>query len=152
MQAKLKLLRANSKAPVRAHKDDAGIDFFYCPQDTESVEEIDIRPMDSAIIPTGVSIEVPEGHMLEVKNKSGIAAKKHLIVGSCVIDRGYTGEIFVNLNNVGTAVQIIKPGQKIAQGVFVKISSPELISIEASEDLYESTTRGDGSLGSTGEY
>ena len=135
--------------PKRAYSDDAGMDFYYC---ADNNEQITIRPMGNAVIPTGVSIEVPEGHMLEMKNKSGVAAKRQLLVGSCVIDRGYTGEIFVNLNNVGTTVQIIEPGQKLAQGVFVKISQPELIIIDANQNLYEKSDRQEGSLGSTGDF
>ena len=149
MKTRIKKLRANSKLPTRAYADDAGLDFYYCP---EEEKEITVRPMGNAIIPTGFSIEVPNGYMLEVKNKSGVAAKRQLIVGSCVIDRGYTGEVFVNLNNVGTAAQVIQPGQKIAQGVFVKIAQPELVIIESSENLYETSERQDGSLGSTGDF
>jgi len=149
MKARIKKLRANTKLPTRAYSDDAGLDFYYCPQ---KEEEITVRPMGNAIIPTGFSIEVPEGYMLEVKNKSGVAAKRQLIVGSCVIDRGYTGEVFVNLNNIGTSAQVIQPGQKIAQGVFVKITQPELVIIEAHETLYETSERQSGSLGSTGDF
>lgn len=149
MKTRIKKLRANTKLPTRAYADDAGLDFYYCP---EEEKEITVRPMGNAIIPTGFSIEVPNGYMLEVKNKSGVAAKRQLIVGSCVIDRGYTGEVFVNLNNVGTAAQVIQPGQKIAQGVFVKIAQPELVIIESSENLYETSERQDGSLGSTGDF
>jgi dUTP pyrophosphatase len=150
MKAKVKILRSEAKLPTRAYSDDAGLDFYYCPEEKEG--DITIRPMGNAIIPTGVSIEVPSGYMLEMKNKSGIAAKKQLLVGSCVIDRGYTGEIFVNLNNVGTDVQIIEPGQKVVQGVFVKIAQPELIIIDPSQDLYEKSDRQSGSLGSTGDF
>ena len=149
MKTRIKKLRANTKLPTRAYADDAGLDFYYCP---EEEKEITVRPMGNAIIPTGFSIEVPNGYMLEVKNKSGVAAKRQLIVGSCVIDRGYTGEVFVNLNNVGTAAQVIQPGQKISQGVFVKIAQPELVIIESSENLYETSERQDGSLGSTGDF
>ena len=149
MKAKIKILRENAKLPKRAYPEDAGMDFYYC---ADNGEQITIRPMGNAVIPTGVSVEVPEGHMLEMKNKSGVAAKRQLLVGSCVIDRGYTGEIFVNLNNVGTTVQVIEPGQKVAQGVFVKISYPELIIIEADQDLYEVSDRQEGSLGSTGDF
>lgn len=149
MKVKIKILRDNAKMPKRAYSDDAGMDFYYC---ADNNEQITIRPMGNAVIPTGVSIEVPEGHMLEMKNKSGVAAKRQLLVGSCVIDRGYTGEIFVNLNNVGTTVQIIEPGQKLAQGVFVKISQPELIIIDANQNLYEKSDRQEGSLGSTGDF
>jgi len=149
MQAKIKILRSNAKLPKRAYPDDAGMDFYYCADDDA---QIIIHPMGNAVIPTGVSIEVPKGYMLEMKNKSGVAAKRQLLVGSCVIDRGYTGEIFVNLNNVGTDAQIIEPGQKLAQGVFVKIAQPELIIIETDQDLYEKSDRQEGSLGSTGDF
>ena len=88
--------------------------------------------------------------MLEVKNKSGIASKRGLIVGACVVDRGYTGEIFVNLHNITHRNQTIHAGQKIAQAVFVKIR--EDIEIIESENIYDKeTSRGDGALGSTGE-
>ena len=149
MKVKIKKVRENTKLPTRAYDDDAGLDFYYCP---EIEHPMIVRPMGNAMIPTGFSIEVPEGYMLEVKNKSGVAAQKHLLVGSCVVDRGYTGEIFVNLNNVGTSVQLIQPGQKIAQGVFVKIAKPELINIGPDESLYENSERQEGSLGSTGDF
>jgi len=149
MKVKIKKVRENTKLPTRAYDDDDGLDFYYCP---EIEHPMIVRPMGNAMIPTGFSIEVPEGYMLEVKNKSGVAAQKHLLVGSCVVDRGYTGEIFVNLNNVGTSVQLIQPGQKIAQGVFVKIAKPELINIGPDESLYENSERQEGSLGSTGDF
>ena len=69
--------------------------------------------------------------MLQVMNKSGIASKKQLIAGACVVDEGYDGEIFVNLQNIGTQfTTIIEPDQKIAQGVFVKIERPDLYEIK----------------------
>ena len=88
--------------------------------------------------------------MLEIKNKSGIASKRGLLVGACVVDRGYTGEIFVNLHNPSDRTQTIHAGQKIAQAVFVKIR--EDIQIIESGNIYDKeTSRGDGALGSTGE-
>jgi dUTPase len=89
--------------------------------------------------------------MLEVKNRSGMAAKRQLLVGAGVVDSGYDGEVFVNLHNIGTDVQIIEPGDKIAQAVvharFVASASP---------DIYEwypitISERGSGALGSTGK-
>ncbi len=147
MQIRVNKVREDAKLPVRAHADDAGMDLFYCPgKETAKV----IMPGDSVILETGLRIEVPEGHMLEVKNKGGIAAKKSLIVGSCVVDRGYDGEVFVNLHNVGRSNQEIRTGDKIAQAVFVKIETN--IDIIVSDSIYdEKTERGDGKLGSTGE-
>jgi dUTP pyrophosphatase len=90
--------------------------------------------------------------MLEVKNKSGIASKKQLVTGACVVDSGYDGELFVNLHNIGERAQVVEPGQKIAQGVFVKIEQPMLIEI-SEDNIYGGTTaRGTGALGSTGDF
>ena len=76
--------------------------------------------------------------------------KATAIAGACVIDEGYDGGIFVNLQNIGRDVQYIEPGQKLAQGVFVKIEKPELIEINKDSIYGRKTARGDGSLGSTG--
>ena len=140
-----------AKLPVRAHASDAGMDLFFCPTPkpelTTQVETV--LPFGSSVIPTGLKIEVPEGYMLEIKNKSGIASKRGLLVGACVVDRGYTGEIFVNLHNVTHRNQTIHSGDKIAQAVFVKITTD--IRLVESENIYDDdTTRGSGSLGSTG--
>ena len=48
---------------------------------------------------TGIKMEVPDDCMLQVMNKSGVASKKHLIAGACVVDEGYDGEIFVKQND-----------------------------------------------------
>ena len=147
MKAKIKLLREEAKMPVRAHAEDAGLDFFFCPEDGKAVE---IKPSGNGVMATGVSIEVPEGHMLEIKNKSGIASKRQLVVGACVVDPGYDGEIYVNLHNIGVETQIIKSGDKIAQAVLVPVVHCGIE--EATEDnLNGGSTRGDGGFGSTGD-
>ncbi len=152
MKIRVTRLHEEAKLPVRAHPTDAGMDLFFCPTPKPELDsQIEtVLPFGSSVIPTGLKIEVPEGYMLEVKNKSGIASKRGLLVGACVVDRGYTGEIFVNLHNVTHRNQTIHAGQKIAQAVFVKIQ--EDIKIIESKNIYdEETSRGDGSLGSTGE-
>jgi dUTP pyrophosphatase len=88
--------------------------------------------------------------MLQIMNKSGIATKTQLITGACVVDEGYDGEVFINLQNIGKLVQYIQPGQKIAQGVFVRIEKPKLWEIEEDNVYGTSTSRGDGGFGSTG--
>ena len=140
--------RPNAKLPNRAHKTDAGMDFFFCPVEGAAVR---IAPGQSVLLETGVKMEVPPNCMLQIMNKSGVASKKHLITGACVVDEGYTGEIFVNLHNIGTDVEFIEPGQKVAQGVFVKIEKPQLWEIESDNIYGQQTTRGDGALGSTGD-
>ena len=140
--------RPDAKLPVRAHRTDAGMDFFFSPVEGASAR---IKPGQSVLLETGIKMEVPSDCMLQIMNKSGIASKRHLITGACVVDEGYTGEIFVNLHNIGTETEYIEAGQKIAQGVFVKIEKPGLWEIE-DDNIYGTTTaRGDGALGSTGD-
>lgn len=140
--------RENAKIPVRAHEGDAGIDFFFCPPSNDSVT---IDPGSTAIMPTGIKMQVPSNHMLQIMNKSGIASKRSLLVGACVVDYGYNGEIFVNLHNCGVDPQTLHPGDKLAQGVFVTISRPVMTQI-AEDDVYGfETSRGSGALGSTGD-
>jgi dUTPase len=91
--------------------------------------------------------------MLEVKNRSGNASKRSLLVGACVIDSGYDGEVFVNLHNVGTRSQFIERGMKIAQIVMIPVV--HFRALETNKDnLYDwhpitISDRGDGALGST---
>ena len=90
--------------------------------------------------------------MLEVKNRSSVAAKQSLLVGACVVDSGYDGEVFINLHNVGKRPQFIKPGDKIAQLVMVPVVHFRAVE-STSGDLYRNSItisdRGDGALGST---
>jgi len=140
--------RPIAKLPQRAHGTDAGMDFFFAPTEGAATR---IKPGQSVLLETGIKMQVPAGCMLQIMNKSGIASKKHLITGACVVDEGYDGEIFVNLHNIGKDIEYIELGQKIAQGVFVRIEKPTLTLIEE-DSIYEgSTDRGDGALGSTGD-
>jgi|TARA_Y100000289_G_scaffold65998_1_gene81005 dUTP pyrophosphatase len=141
-------VRKNAKIPKRAHAADAGMDFFFSP---EVEEPIVINPGESSLLQTGVKVQVPHNCMLQIMNKSGIASKKSLITGACVVDCGYDGEIFVNLHNIGTIAQTIEPGQKVAQGVFVALSRPLLIEVKQDNIYQAKTSRGAGALGSTGD-
>ena len=92
---------------------------------------------------------------MEIMNKSGVAYKKRLIVGACVVDSGYEGEVFVNLHNIGTEPQTIEPGDKVAQAVVVPVVHARFVASET-PDIYEwypitISDRGKGSLGSTGK-
>ena len=89
--------------------------------------------------------------MLEVKNKSGTASKRQLIVGACVIDPGYTGEVYVNLHNIGHKTQVIKPGDKIAQAVLIPIVHCGIVEAEIDDFANDDSERGAGGFGSTGD-
>ena len=141
--------RDNVISPQRANPSDAGLDIFFCPSDGEPIY---LQPGESGLFQTGLKFGVPHGYMLEVKNRSGNAAKRSLLVGACVVDSGYNGEVFVNLHNVGNKVQLIDPGIKIAQVVLIPVVHfrPLQVGVDA---LYSFpmtiSNRGDGALGST---
>ena len=141
------------KPPTRANPSDAGLDIFYSPPKSES-ESLMIEAQGTAIIPTGLRFGVPHGYMLEVKNRSSVAAKRQLLVGACVIDSGYDGEVFINLHNVGSAPQTINVGDKIAQVVMTPVVHFKAY-CRHDGDLYSYpitiSDRGTGALGSTDE-
>lgn len=136
--------------PVRANPSDAGLDLCFNPKDGEQTI---LRPGESTILATGLKFGIPHGYMLQIMNRSGNAAKRSLMVGACVVDAGYDGEVFVNLHNMSSMKQIIKPGDKIAQGVVIPVVSARFMEI-SSDDPYwypiAISDRGDGALGSTG--
>ena len=145
--------RTDVIVPTRANPSDAGLDVYYCPKDTSSAG-VFLEPGKSGIFETGLRFGVPHGYMLEAKNRSGNAAKRSLLVGACVIDSGYDGEVFINLHNVGKESQFIQPGMKIAQVVLIPVV--HFRAIENSKGtLYNYpmtiSNRGDGALGSTDE-
>ena len=154
MILKVYKIRPGAKLPVRAHRTDAGMDLYYCPNGDKKLYDDDesyyIPPSESRLLPTGIKMEVPYGHMLEIKNKSGIAFKRQLLVGACVVDPGYDGEIYVNLHNTGHKTQAIRPGDKIAQAVLVLISHCGIEEVYE-DSLNRDTLRGNGSFGSTGD-
>ena len=143
-------VRVGAHSPTRGHPSDAGLDVYYSP--TEPSENIPIQPGESKVIPTGLRFGVPHGYMLEVKNRSSVAAKRSLIVGACVIDSGYDGEVFINLHNIGKQLQVIKPADKIAQLVMIPVVAFRPVQKEDGRLYDEPITisdRGDGALGST---
>jgi len=144
-------VHSDALSPTRANPSDAGLDVFYSPENPTTVA---LHPGDSKILGTGLKFGVPHGYMLEVKNRSSVAAKKSLIVGACVIDSGYDGEVFINLHNVGGSVQCVSHGDKIAQLVLTPVVHFRPVITEESE-LYTHpmtiSNRGDGALGSTDE-
>ncbi len=127
---------------------DAGIDFFI-PNDFVKTH---LPPNNSILIPSGIKALVPEGYMLTAFNKSGVCTKKNLIVGACVVDSTYSGEIHLHLINVGKTAQELNPGDKITQFVLVAYLEEAITEAESEEELFKNhnSSRGDGAFGSTG--
>lgn len=124
--------------PTRAHSTDAGLD-LYSPVD------VMIMPYASAVIDTGVHVELPPGSVGFLKSKSGLNVR-HGILGEGVIDAGYTGSIRVKLYNHGSDPYCIQRGDKVTQLVILPVLLPDLEQVDRLED----TERGVGGFGSTG--
>lgn len=140
------------KLPTRGTPQSAGLD-FYVPNDVLfGGIDICLKPGDSVVIPSGIKVEVPKGYALIGFNKSGIAVKRHLYVGACVIDEDYQGEVHLHLINTSAEVQSIMPGEKLVQGLLLPISLEDVVEMKDEEELYngEKTERGEGGFGSTG--
>jgi len=151
-------IRNQVRPPERANPSDAGLDLFFNPEPqgilpSSALDAVVIKSGESGVLPTGYRFGIPHGYMLEIKNRSGVASKRSLLVGACVVDSGYDGEVFVNLHNVGKETQVIEPGTKIAQAVMVPVMHFRAVET-GSGNLYDwypitLSDRGDGALGST---
>ena len=109
---------------------------------------IDIDPGKTEIIPTGLSVAIPEGFEIQIRPRSGLAAKDNITVLNTpgTIDADYRGEIKVILINLSNKTFVIEKGFRIAQMVVCPIIQAQL---EEVDELSE-TIRGEGGFGSTG--
>lgn len=146
MNIKVKRIR-DVELPTRGTPKSAGLD-FYVPNDFEAVY---LYPGNSILIPSGLQVEFPEDHAFIAFNKSGIAVKYNLIIGACVIDEDYQGELGLHVINAGKEMPVlIKGGMKLTQFLLIPVAYPKVIE---TEDIHEiKTQRGDGGYGSTGEH
>jgi len=107
-----------------------------------------LKPGDRALVPTGLVLQIPEGHEGQVRPRSGIALRHGVTVLNSpgTIDADYRGEVMVLLINHGDEPVDIKRGERIAQLVFAPVTQATLVSVKAVSD----TSRGGGGFGSTG--
>jgi len=111
---------------------------------------INIKPQESALIPTGISIAIPEDTEVQIRPRSGLAAKSSMSVLNTpgTIDSDYRGEIKIILFNHGKKEFIINNNDRVAQMILMPIIKAEF---EEVEDLPK-TLRGSGGFGSTGKW
>ncbi len=129
-----------AQVPKRASEGAAGYDLF-------ASENKVVKAGEQSLVNTGIQIDIPEGHYGQIKPRSGLALRRRITVGAGVIDRDYRGTIGVLVVNQSKERFTIKIGDRIAQLVLVKISTPEIEEVKT----LEATERGEGGFGSTGE-
>lgn len=112
-------------------------------------EPVTLAPLERAMIPTGLFIELPEGFEAQVRPRSGLAAKHGISVLNApgTIDADYRGEVKVILVNVSNEPFTVNPGERIAQMV---VARHEKVEWQETDQLGE-TARGEGGFGSTGK-
>ena len=123
----------------------AGLDLLAAvPEDTPLV----LLPGKHVMVPTGLTIALPEGYEAQVRPRSGLAAKHGVTVLNApgTVDADYRGEINVLLINHGAEPFAIRRGERIAQMVIASVTRAELVAA----DQLSSTERGSGGFGSTG--
>ena len=135
--------RSGGALPAYATALSAGIDvraFLESP--------VVLKPLERAMIPTGLYLEIPAGYEVQVRPRSGLAAKKGITVLNApgTIDADYRGEVKVILVNLSDEPFTVENGERIAQLVLAR---HECIEWESVEEL-ASTERGEGGFGSTG--
>ena len=112
-------------------------------------ESITLSPLERAMVPTGLYVELPEGYEMQIRPRSGLAAKHGITVLNSpgTIDADYRGEIKVIVVNLSNTPFTIEPGERIAQMIVARY---EQVEWQAVESLSE-TERGAGGFGSTGK-
>ena len=148
VQIEIKFKRINKNfthipLPSYATKGSAGMDIYAALE-----KPITITRSAIEMIPTNISVEIPEGYEIQVRPRSGLAAKHGIgILNSPgTIDSDYRGEIKIIIINFGKEDFIIQPAERIAQLVVSKVYTAKLIE---SDDL-NNTSRGEGGFGHTG--
>ncbi len=141
MKVAVKKLHKDAVLPSLGSAYAAGADLY-------SVEEITLAPGQTALVHTGLAMEIPVGYGGFIFARSGLATKRGLAPANKVgvIDADYRGEIMVALHNHGATAQTVEKGERVAQLVLMPYLSAEYFE---TDELSE-TDRGDGGFGSSG--
>ena len=135
--------KSGRELPQYATESSAGVDLRAA-----ITEPIVLEPLQRAMVPTGLYMEIPKGYEGQVRPRSGLAAKHGVTVLNTpgTIDADYRGEIRVILVNLSSQAFEIQPGERIAQMVFAKHEPAQWAEVTALEE----SARGEGGFGSTG--
>ena len=143
---KVLIKKLNSKVQLPKYKTDgsSGIDLMAFLE-----SPINLKPQESELIPTGISIAIPKDTEIQIRPRSGLAAKSNISVLNTpgTIDSDYRGEIKIILFNHGKEDFVINNNDRIAQMVLMPIVKAEFAEV----DNLPKTLRGSGGFGSTGK-
>lgn len=141
---KVKKLDPRAILPARGSADAAGADLYALLE-----EDVTLLPGETAMIPTGLSMEIPSGYAGLIFARSGLASKKGLAPANKVgvVDSDYRGEFLVALHNHSAVSHTVSCGDRIAQLVIV----PYLPAVFEETEALSDTDRGAGGFGSTGK-
>ena len=116
-------------------------------------ESISIKAGSRAIVPTGLFFEIPDNFEIQVRPRSGLAAKNGITVLNTpgTIDADYRGEIKVILINLGDEDFMISHGDRIAKAVVASVTAKNIINLTKVNEISTDTERGQGGFGSTGK-
>lgn len=140
VEIKVKKLSSSARLPERMHKGDSGFDIH-------ASESLVLMHKDTVAVPTGISVEIPYGYEMQIRSRSGLAAKHGVFVLNSpgTIDSNYRGEVKVILHNIGEHPFEIKVGDRIAQAVIMPLPAVKFVEVATLSD----TDRGSNGFGST---
>jgi dUTP pyrophosphatase len=138
---------SDNQDPTYVYDGDSGFDLR-----ANLPEPITLGPLERFLVPTGLSFQIPVGYEIQVRPRSGLAAKQGLSVLNTpgTVDQGYTGEVKVILVNLSNEKQTINHGDRIAQAVLCPVLTKRTTTLVPVNKLTK-TDRGDGGFGSTGK-
>ena len=131
-----------AKMPIRAHHDDAGWDLFVS-------QDVTVPPHGFMDVPSGVSVELPNGYWGLLTGRSSTIRKRGLLVVQGVIDTGYRGELFSAVWNLTDKSVLLERGERVAQLILLPNATASSVLVQAVDDLSPSE-RGFGGFGSSG--
>ena len=142
----LKIERLPHNRILPEYKTDGAAGMDLCAAITEPVE---LKPLERALIPTGLKIELEHGYEAQIRARSGMSIKHGITLINCVgtIDEDYRGEVCVAVVNISNEPYTIQPDERIAQMIIAKYEQAKL---EVVTELTD-TQRGEGGFGSTGK-
>lgn len=147
MMTKVEFLRlpGNTDLPLPAYASAGAAGF-----DLRAAADMTLVPGQYAMVPTGFAMAIPAGFEMQVRPRSGLAAKHGVTVLNTpgTVDSDYRGEVAIILINLGTAPFAIARGDRIAQGVIAAAPQAVLVEVAALDE----TSRGAGGFGSTGKH